>query len=91
MVIGKPLSSQYRRPPSSRLTFRQPNSLSCQYAHAANQSLLSPYNTMCVSGPMPDALSSFDSSSRDARSRLTLSLSCVVQSQATAPGRCDWS
>ena len=39
--------------------------MSCQYAQAANQLLLSPYSTIVVSGPMPDADSRALKSSRD--------------------------
>ena len=53
-VSGRPLSSQYLRPPLRIRTSRWPYSLSCQYAQAANQLLLSPYRTIVVSGPMPE-------------------------------------
>ncbi len=64
-----------------------PYSLSCQYAQAANQLLLSPYSTTCVSGPMPDSDSSLLKSSRLAMSRRMPSDSWLVQFQPTAPGR----
>ena len=63
-----------------------PYSFSCQYAQAANQLLLSPYRTIVVSGPMPEADSSALNSSRPAMSRRMPSDSWLVQFQATAPG-----
>ena len=83
---GRPLSSQNLRPPLMIRTSSWPYSLSCQYAHAANQLLLSPYRTIVVSGPMPDADSSAEKSSRLAMSRRMPSDSWLVQFQPTAPG-----
>ena len=83
---GSPLSSQYLRPPLRMRTSWWPYSLSCQYAHAANQLLLSPYRTMVVSGPIPHSDSSLLKSSRDAMSRRIPSASWLVQFQPTAPG-----
>ncbi len=86
MDSGRPLSSQYLRPPLRIRTSSWPYSLSCQYAQAANQLLLSPYSTIVVSGPIPDSDSSLLKSSRDAMSRRMPSASWLVQFQAMAPG-----
>src|SRR5699024_6945115 len=84
-------SSHFLRPPSSSFTSSCPYSLKYQYAYAANQLLLPPYNTTVSSLAIPRSLSSASNWARLRKSRRTGSCRSCFQSSLTAPLMCPFS
>src|SRR5207247_672100 len=85
VTIGRPSATHFARPPFISRAFACPYSCSSQNANAANQLLLSPYNTTVVFGVTPASLRRLANAPLSGMSRRTGSLSCDCQFQPTAP------
>src|SRR6266480_4024053 len=88
---GRPSATHFARPPFISFALVCPYSCSSQNANAANQLLLSPYNTTVVLGVTPASESSLANARLSGMSRRTGSFSCDCQFHPTAPAMCPES